>query len=79
MPLTSLALPPADGVRRASHRNAPPLPSALPDGLRFLNLASLPEIFDFPLDMARLPVEPNRLHTQALVRYYEREWNAINR
>jgi predicted membrane-bound spermidine synthase len=29
--------------------------------------------------MARVPVEPNRLHTQALVRYYEREWGAINR
>ena len=40
---------------------------------------ALAELFDFPVDMARVPVEPNRLHTQALVRYYEREWNAINR
>ena len=36
-------------------------------------------MFEFPIDMARVPVEPNRLHTQQLVRYYEREWNAINR
>jgi spermidine synthase len=53
--------------------------TTLPEGLRFLNVKSLPELFDFPVDMARVPVEPNRLHTQALVRYYEREWNEINR
>jgi predicted membrane-bound spermidine synthase len=29
--------------------------------------------------MARLDVEPNRLNTQALVRYYEEEWRVINR
>jgi spermidine synthase len=57
----------------------PAIPTSLPAGLRFLDAKSLPELFDFPLDMARVPVEPNRLHTQALVRYYEREWNAINR
>ncbi|HTV02186.1 MAG TPA: polyamine aminopropyltransferase [Luteitalea sp.] len=55
------------------------MPTRLPDGLRFLTLRTIGEIFDFPIDMARVPVEPNRLHTQALVRYYEREWNAINR
>jgi len=26
-----------------------------------------------------VPVEPNRLNTQALVRYYEQEWDGINR
>jgi hypothetical protein len=29
--------------------------------------------------MARIDAEPNRLNTQALVRYYEEEWQAINR
>jgi spermidine synthase len=57
----------------------PTVATTLPEGLRFLNVKSLPELFDFPVDMARVPVEPNRLHTQALVRYYEREWNEINR
>ena len=57
----------------------PTVPTTLPTGLRFLDARSLPDLFDFPLDMARVPVEPNRLHTQALVRYYEREWNAINK
>ena len=60
-------------------RQPPPRPRQLPDGLRFLTLGTLDDIFAFPRDMARVPVEPNRLHTQALVRYYEREWNAINR
>jgi spermidine synthase len=60
-------------------RSTPGMPTTLPDGLRFLTTRSLPELFDFPVDMARVPVEPNRLHTQQLVRYYEREWNTINR
>jgi spermidine synthase len=60
-------------------RRPPPRPRQLPDGLRFLTLGTVDDIFAFPRDMARVPVEPNRLHTQALVRYYEREWNAINR
>ena len=60
-------------------RTPPRVPTTLPAGLRFLNVKALDELFAFPLDMARVPVEPNRLHTQALVRYYEREWNAINR
>jgi spermidine synthase len=56
-----------------------PLATRLPDGLRFLTVASLPQLFTFADDMARLPVETNRLSTQALVRYYEDEWRAINR
>jgi spermidine synthase len=36
-------------------------------------------LFDFPADMTRVDAEPNRLNTQALVRYYEREWREINR
>ena len=60
-------------------RAAPPVAASLPHGLRFLTLATIREMFDFPQDMSRVPVEPNRLHTQALVRYYEDEWSAINR
>ncbi|MFY3382588.1 polyamine aminopropyltransferase [Paracidovorax sp. MALMAid1276] len=50
------------------------LPTALPPGLRFLGADSLPLLFDFPLDMARVPGEVNRLSNQALVHTYEREW-----
>ena len=60
-------------------RDAGPMPTRLPDGLRFLTTATIPPLFDFPLDMARVAVEPNQLNTQALVRYYEQEWDLINR
>ena len=50
------------------------LPEALPAGLQFLSAGTLPLLFDFPLDMARVPAEVNRLSNQALVHTYEREW-----
>ncbi len=49
-------------------------PDALPPGLRFLTLATLPLLFDFPTDMARVPAEVNRLSNQVLVHTYEQEW-----
>ena len=60
-------------------RTAPRVASALPADLRFLTLATIREMFDFPRDMMRVPVETNRLHTQALVRYYESEWREVTR
>jgi spermidine synthase len=54
-------------------------PATLPDGLRFLTNQTLPALFEFPLDMRPVSVEVNRLHNQALVRYYENEWKAVNR
>ena len=54
-------------------------PDILPADLRFLTAAGLPQLFTFPPDMARVPVDPNRLNTQALVRYYEQDWDGINR
>ena len=53
-------------------------PPSLPEHLRFLSVGILPELFTFPPDMQRVPVEPNRLNTQVLVRYYEKEWRDIN-
>ncbi len=54
-------------------------PNSLPDGLRYLTVRAIPALFDFPVDMSAVPVEPNRLNDQVLVRYYEQEWEAINR
>jgi spermidine synthase len=53
------------------------LPAELPAGLRFLTPANLPEIFDFPPDMQRVPTEVNRLDNQVLVRYFEKEWGSF--
>jgi spermidine synthase len=54
-------------------------PDRLPPDLRFLTLQGLPELFTFPPDMARVAVDANHLNTQALVRYYEQDWDGINR
>ncbi|MBN9404843.1 MAG: polyamine aminopropyltransferase [Burkholderiales bacterium] len=53
-------------------------PTALPAGLRFLDLPSLPLLFDFPPDMARVPAEVNRLSNQVLVHTYEQEWGQVH-
>lgn len=46
----------------------------LPAGLRFLTPSAERAAFDFPPDMARVPVEVNRLDNQALVREFAAEW-----
>jgi spermidine synthase len=53
-------------------------PRALPPGLRFLTLAGLQALQDFPPDMARVPAEPNRLSNQTLVRTFEEEWGKVH-
>lgn len=52
-------------------------PDALPEGLRFLDRQTLTLLFDFPLDMARVPADINRLSNQTLVNTYEREWGKV--
>lgn len=60
----------------ASHRPWHP-PTALPTGLRFLNMAVLPTLFDFPADMTRVPTEVHRLTNQVLISTYEQEWGRV--
>ncbi len=55
------------------------LPTALPEGMRFLNLQSLPLLFNFPQDMARVDMQPNRLSNQVLVTTFEEEWGKVLR
>jgi len=52
-------------------------PTKLPEGLRFLDAQNLAALFDFPLDMARVPTEVNRLSNQVLVTTYEAEWGRV--
>ena len=65
------------GLRDRQPPAVPRCPTALPEGLRFLTLQSLPLLFDFPQDMARVPAEVNRLSNQVLVHTYEREWGQV--
>jgi spermidine synthase len=53
------------------------MPTSLPAGLRFLNVPSLPLLFDFPQDMGRVSTEVNRLSNQVLVTTYEEEWGRV--
>jgi len=55
------------------------VPATLPAGLRYLTIATIPSLFDFPMDMGKVAALPNRLNDQVLVRYYEHEFDAINR
>jgi spermidine synthase len=48
-----------------------------PADLRFLNPQTLPLLFDFPQDMARVPTPVNRLSNQVLVHTYESEWGRV--
>jgi spermidine synthase len=52
-------------------------PQRYPDGLKFLTTQETPSLFAFPPDMARLPVEVNRLDNQVLVQYYGEEWGRV--
>jgi spermidine synthase len=53
-------------------------PSSLPPGLRFLTVAGLPAMFEFPPDMAPLEMPANHLNDQVLVRTYDHEWREIS-
>jgi len=54
-------------------------PETFAADLRFLTPAVAAAMFDFPADMARLDVEPNRLNDQRLVRVFEAEWRHVVR
>ena len=49
-------------------------PEAFPPGLRYLTPAVARTLFEFPADMAALPVEVNQLNNQILVRYHAAGW-----
>jgi spermidine synthase len=53
------------------------VPATIAIPTRFLNGETLPSLFQFPPDMARVDAEPNRLDSQNLVRVFEREWGRI--
>ena len=61
----------------AGHRDFQ-LPNSLPAGLRFVSVAGLPAMFQFPPDMSPMPMPANRLNDQVLVRAYDQDWKDIS-
>jgi spermidine synthase len=57
----------------ASHQPYRPPERYSPD-LRYVSADLNPVLFQFPLDMAPVETDINRLNNQALVHYYESEW-----
>ena len=55
------------------------VPDRFPDGLRFLTPAVARSLFEFPSDMASVPVEVNRLNNQILVHYHRDGWDQYAR
>ena len=53
--------------------------TSYPVPLRFLSVETQRLMFDFPVDMTRVPAEVNRLNNQALVRTFEEEWRRVIR
>jgi spermidine synthase len=53
-------------------------PAQLPAGLRFLNVATLQPLFQFPPDMGPVTMPANTLNDQVLVRAYDRDWQDIS-
>ncbi len=53
-------------------------PARVPEGLRYVNVAGLGAMFDFPPDMAPVSMPPNRLNDQVLVRAYDQDWKDIS-
>src|SRR5215475_8757911 len=63
-------------VLASQHDYTPP--TSLPTGLRFIDVKGLPALFQFPPDMAPLPIPPNQLNDQVLVRLYDQDWKDIS-
>jgi spermidine synthase len=53
-------------------------PRELPLNLRFLNVATMNEMFNFPADMQPVPAQANHLNDEIIVRQYERDWRDIS-
>jgi len=64
-------------IASPQHHFVPPQAYHLP--MRYLNEETTHEMFVFPPDMQRIPMEPNRLDTQSLVREFERDWRQVIR
>jgi spermidine synthase len=66
------------GYTMATQQNDYQLPDSFPAGMRYINRSVLQQMLNFPADMqAHQPIAVNRLNNQALVDYFEQEWNGF--
>ena len=79
LPITSTCRRLANGGSCWQPDRRTTVPRHCPTAFASSHKETLDALFEFPLDMTPVSVEVNRLHNQALVRYYENEWNAISR
>jgi len=64
------------GYIMAMHTNEHPWFSNIPKGMKFLNMGTIQQMFIFPEDMkVHQPLLINKLNNQALVNYFEEEWD----
>lgn len=54
-----------------------PVPRLGGEGYRFLTPGISAAMFEFPADMAPVPVQVNRLYNGILVRYYDQDWRKV--
>lgn len=54
-------------------------PDTLTVPTRYLDSATVKELFHFPSDMPALAMPPNRLNEQSLVRYFDEDWRKVIR
>ena len=66
------------GFILAAHETYRP-PETYSADLHFLTAQTTQSMFEFPADMARVDVAPNRLNDQRLVRIFEAEWRHVVR
>lgn len=64
------------GFALVTHRQVDP-PRLGGEGHRFLTPGVAAAMFEFPADMAPVPVEVNRLYNGILVRYYDQDWRKV--
>lgn len=50
-------------------------PEHYPDGLKFVSIETVREMFHFPADMGRVDTKIQRLDDQALIHYFDEEWS----
>ncbi len=50
-------------------------PQHYPQGLRYVSVETVNEMFHFPADMAKVDTKIQRLDDQVLVRYFDEEWS----